>query len=113
ERIGGSGGAVGEICGRRDGLPLAIELAAARVRLLPPQALASRLSQRFSLLTGGARDLPPRQQTLRNTLDWSFELLPTGEQALLAPLGVVAGSFSLPAAPAIGGGGPRQGQAGA
>ena len=68
-------GAVAEICRRLDGLPLAIELAAARVRLLPPQALASRLDQRFSLLTGGARDLPERQRTLRNTLDWSYGLL--------------------------------------
>jgi hypothetical protein len=69
-------GAVAEICRRLDGLPLAIELAAARVRLLPPQELASRLDQRFSLLTGGARDLPERQRTLRNTLDWSYGLLP-------------------------------------
>jgi predicted ATPase len=66
---------IGELCRRLDGLPLAIELAAARVRLLPPQALLSRLDERFSLLTGGARDLPGRQQTLRNTLDWSFGLL--------------------------------------
>ena len=94
-------GAVAEICRRLDGLPLAIELAAARIRLLPAQALASRLDQRFSLLTGGARDLPERQRTLKNTLDWSFDLLPAGEQALFARLGVFAGPFSLPAAEAV------------
>ena len=102
-------GAVAEICRRLDGLPLAIELAAARVRLLPPQALAPRLDERFSLLTGGARDLPERQQTLRNTLEWSFGLLPVGEQALLARLGVFAGSFSLPAAEAVGADAPQEG----
>jgi tetratricopeptide (TPR) repeat protein len=98
----GNAAAVAEICRRLDGLPLAIELAAARVRLLPPQALAARLDQPFSLLTGGARDLPERQRTLRNTLSWSFGLLPAAEQALFARLGVFAGSFSLPAAEAIG-----------
>ena len=104
ELTGGNAAAVAEICRRLDGLPLAIELAAARVRLLPPQALLSRLDERFSLLTGGARDLPERQRTLRNTLDWSFDLLSTGEQALFARLGVFAGSFGLPAAEAVGGG---------
>jgi predicted ATPase/class 3 adenylate cyclase len=93
--------AVAEICRRLDGLPLAIELAAARVRLLPPQALLSRLGERLSLLTGGARDLPERQRTLRNTLDWSFGLLSAGEQAMLARLGVFAGSFGLSAAGAV------------
>ena len=101
ELTGGNAAAVAEICRRLDGLPLAIELAAARVRLLPPQALLSRLDERFSLLTGGARDLPERQRTLRNTLDWSFGLLSTGEQALFARLGVFAGSFGLPAAEAV------------
>src|SRR5215467_12310574 len=90
ELTGGNAGAVAEICRRLDGLPLAIELAAARVRLLPPQALLARLDEGFSLLTGGARDLPQRQQTLRNTLDWSFGLLSAGEQALFARLGVFA-----------------------
>ena len=104
-------GAVAEICRRLDGLPLAIELAAARVRLLPPQALASRLDQRFSVLTGGARDLPERQRTLKNTLDWSFGLLSAGEQALFARLGVFAGPFSLLAAEAVGAGSPDEGQA--
>ena len=112
ELTGGNAAAVAEICRRLDGLPLAIELAAARVRLLPPQVLASRLVQRFSLLTGGARDLPERQRTLRNTLDWSFGLLSAGEQALFAWLGVFAGSFSLPAAEAVGAGSPQEGQAG-
>jgi predicted ATPase len=94
-------GAVAEICRRLDGLPLAIELAAARIRLLPAQALALRLDQRFSVLTGGARDLPERQRTLKNTLDWSFDLLPAGEQAMFARLGVFAGPFSLPATEAV------------
>jgi predicted ATPase len=109
ELTGGNAAAVAEICRRLDGLPLAVELAAARVRLLPPQELASRLDERFSLLTGGPRDLPQRQQTLRNTLDWSFGLLPAAEQALFARLGVFAGSFSLAAAEAIGAGSPQQG----
>jgi predicted ATPase/class 3 adenylate cyclase len=97
----GNAEAVAEICRRLDGLPLAIELAAARVRLLTPQALASRLGHRFSVLTGGARDLPERQRTLRNTLDWSFGLLSAGEQAMLARLGVFAGPFGLAAAEAV------------
>jgi predicted ATPase len=108
----GNAAAVAEICRRLDGLPLAVELAAARVRLLPPQTLASRLGQRLSLLTGGARDLPERQQTLRNTLGWSFGLLSAGERALFARLGVFAGSFGLPAAEAIGAGSPEEGRAG-
>jgi predicted ATPase len=103
--------AVTEICRRLDGLPLAIELAAARVRLLPPQVLLSRLDQRFSVLTSGARDLPERQRTLKNTLDWSFGLLSAGEQTLFAHLGVFAGPFSLPAAEAVGAGSPGEGQA--
>ncbi|HTU09051.1 MAG TPA: AfsR family transcriptional regulator, partial [Trebonia sp.] len=112
ELTAGNAAAVAEICRRLDGLPLAVELAAARVRLLPPQALAARLDERFSLLTGGARDLPPRQQTLRDTLAWSYGLLTAGERALFARLGVFAGSFTLPAAEAIGAGSPQQGQAG-
>ena len=95
--------AVAEICRRLDGLPLAIELAAARVRLLPPQALLARLDDRMSLLTGGARDLPERQRTLRNTLDWSFGLLSPAEQALFSRLGVFPGTFDLEAAEAVGG----------
>jgi predicted ATPase len=107
----GNAAAVAEICRRLDGLPLAVELAAARVRLLPPQALASRLDERFTLLTGGARDLPERQQTLRNTLEWSFGLLSASEQALFARLGTFAGSFNLPAAEAMGAGSGQQASA--
>ncbi len=102
ELTSGNAGAVAEICRRLDGLPLAIELAAARVRLLPPQALLARLGDGMGLLTGGARDLPERQRTLRSTLDWSFDLLSGGEQALFARLGVFAGTFDLPAAEAVG-----------
>ena len=95
--------AVAEICRRMDGLPLAIELAAARSRLLPPQALLARLDDRMSLLTEGARDLPERQRTLRNTLDWSFGLLSPAGQALFSRLGVFPGTFDLEAAEAVGG----------
>ena len=101
ELTSANAGAVAEICRRLDGLPLAIELAAARVRLLPPQALLARLDDRMGLLTGGARDLPERQQTLRSTLDWSFDLLTADEQAVFARLGVFAGTFDLPAAEAV------------
>jgi predicted ATPase len=111
ELTGGNTEAVAEICRRLDGLPLAIELAAARVRLLPPQALLPRLGQQLSLLTGGARDLPERQQTLKNTLDWSYGLLSASEQALFARLGVFAVPFSLPAAEAVGADSPDPGQA--
>jgi predicted ATPase len=97
----GNAAAVAEICRRLEGLPLAIELAAARAKLLPPQALLSRLDDRMGLLTGGALDLPERQRTLRTTLDWSFDLLPAGLQALFARLGVFAGTFGLAAVEAI------------
>ncbi len=101
ELTDGNAAAVAEICRRLDGLPLAIELAAARVRLLSPQALLDRLSNRMDLLTGGPRDLPERQHTLRNTLNWSFGLLSPPEQALLSRLGVFAGTFGLPAVEAV------------
>ena len=76
--------AIAEICVRLDGLPLAIELAAARAKLLSPQALLARLEQRFDLLVGGPRDMPSRQQTLRATIDWSYGLLGPTEQTLFA-----------------------------
>ena len=93
--------AVAEICARLDGLPLAIELAAARVKLFPPQALLTRLGNRLKLLTGGAHDLPARQQTIRNTIDWSYQLLNTSEQTLFARLGVFVGGCTLEAAEAV------------
>jgi predicted ATPase len=93
--------AVAEICRRLDGLPLAIELAAARVRMLAPEALLARLDDRMGLLTGGPRNLPERQRTLRATLDWSFNLLTDVDQVMLARLGVFAGPFDLPAAEAV------------
>jgi predicted ATPase/class 3 adenylate cyclase len=89
--------AVAEICARLDGLPLAIELAAARVRVLPPQKMLQRLDDRLKLLRGGARDMPTRQQTLRGTIDWSHDLLNGEEKALFARLSVFAGGRTLEA----------------
>jgi predicted ATPase len=93
--------AVAEICHRLDGLPLAIELAAARSKLLIPQALLARLSSRLKLLTSGARDRPARQQTLRNTIAWSYDLLEPEEQTLFARLAVFVGGWTLEAAEAV------------
>jgi predicted ATPase/transcriptional regulator with XRE-family HTH domain len=93
--------AVTAICRHLDGLPLAIELAAARVALFTPQELLTRLDQRFALLTGGAVDLPTRQQTLRRAIDWSYELLDEGEQKLFRRLGVFLGGCTLEAAKAV------------
>ncbi len=88
---------IAEICVRLDGLPLAIELAAARIKLLPPQALLARLEHRLQVLTSGARDAPVRQQTLRNTLAWSYDLLDAEEQRLFRRLCVFAGGCTLEA----------------
>jgi predicted ATPase/class 3 adenylate cyclase len=93
--------AVAEICTRLDGLPLAIELGAARVRILNPQALLGRLSQRLELLTGGARDAPARQRTLRDTIEWSYGLLDASEQRLFARLSVFLGGRTIDAAEAV------------
>ena len=89
------------ICRRLDGIPLAIELAAARTAALGVEGLAARLDDRFRLLTGGHRTALPRHQTLRATLDWSYELLPESERVVLRRLAVFAGGFTLEAASAV------------
>jgi predicted ATPase len=93
--------AVADICARLDGLPLAIELAAAHVRVFPPQALLARLSRRLELLTAGPQDLPARQRTLRATIDWSYGLLTTQERVLFARLSVFMDGGTLEAIEAI------------
>ena len=93
--------AISEICVRLDGLPLAIELAAARIKLLPPQALLARLGQRLAVLTSGARDVPERQKTLRNTIEWSYLLLDAYEQRLFRRLSVFVGGCTLEAAESV------------
>jgi tetratricopeptide (TPR) repeat protein len=92
---------VGEICRRLDGLPLAIELAAARSRWLDPHALLSRLDHRLQFLTGGPRDLPARQQTLRSTIAWSYDLLDEYEQGAFRALSVFVGGCTLDAAQTV------------
>ena len=93
--------AVAGICARLEGLPLAIELAAARIKLLSPAAMQARLEKRLELLTGGARDLPERQQTLRGTIDWSYGLLNAAEQALFRRVSVFAGGCTLEGVEAV------------
>jgi len=93
--------ALAEICHRLDGLPLAIELAAARSKLFPPQALLARLGSRLQMLSGGARDRPAHQQTLRSTIDWSYALLQPGERTLFRRLAVCIGGCTLEAAEAV------------
>ena len=93
--------AVAAICARLDGLPLAIELAAARIKVFPPDAILTRLEKRLSLLTGGARDVPARQQTLRGAIDWSYDLLDEPERVLFRRLGIFSGGWSFETAQAI------------
>jgi predicted ATPase/class 3 adenylate cyclase len=93
--------AVAQICARLDGIPLAIELAAARVKLLKAEQIAERLDDRFRLLTGGSRTALPRQQTLRAMIDWSYDLLPESERVLLCRLSVFAGGWTLEAAETV------------
>ena len=96
-----NGAAIAEICSRLDGLPLAIELAAARTKVLSPAAILDRLQSRLQLLTGGALDVPERQKTLRNTIDWSYDLLNESEQKLFRRLAVFSGGCSLEASEAV------------
>src|SRR5207253_6027784 len=100
-RVDGSAAALAGVCRRLDGIPLAIELAAARVRTLPVEAIAARLDDRLRLLTGGDRTALPRQQTLRALIDWSYELLSEDERAVLRRLSVFAGGWTLEAAEAL------------
>ena len=93
--------AIAEIVARLDGLPLAIELAAAKAKLLGPEAILGRLGSRLAFLSGGARDLPARQQTLRQAIEWSYELLSPAEQALLRRVGVFVGGWTLEAFEAV------------
>ena len=97
----GNAAAVADICRRLDGLPLAIELAAARCALLSPQELAARLGTALGALGGGARDAPARQQTLRATIDWSHDLLDDDEKACFARFAVFAGGATVDAAEAV------------
>jgi predicted ATPase len=94
---------IGDVCDRLDGLPFAIELAAARVKVLAPAQIAARLDDRLNLLVAGSRTAPSRQRTLRATLDWSYDLLTASEQLLFARLAVFSGGWTLESAEAVGG----------
>ena len=94
---------IAQICARLDGIPLAIELAAARSRLLSPEQIAARLDDRFRLLVGGSRTALPRQQTLRALIDWSYDLLTDGEKQLLRTASVFIGGWTLDALEAVSG----------
>jgi predicted ATPase len=93
--------ALARICARLDGLPLAIELAAARIKLFSPEALRARLEDQLGLLSAGARDLPERQQTLRGAIAWSYDLLSEGERRLLWRLAAFSGGFDVDSAEAV------------
>src|SRR5439155_4865453 len=90
-----------DLCTRLDGLPLAIELAAARVRVLPPSVIVQRLRHRLDLLSGAPHDAPARHQSLRTALDWSYDLLPETAQALFARMSVFVGGATLEAAESV------------
>ena len=92
---------VAEICCRLDGLPLALELAAARIKLFSAESLLKRLNDRLDVLTGGPRDLPSRQRTMRDAIRWSYDLLTPDEQVVFRRLAMFSGSFSLGAATEI------------
>ena len=96
-----NGRSVAEICGRLEGLPLAIELAAARTKILSPSAILGKLENRLQFLTGGPRDLPERQRTMQGAIDWSYDLLDESEKTVFRRMSVFAGSFSLEAAEAV------------
>src|SRR5205823_9603554 len=96
--------ATAQVCRQLDGIPLALELAAARLKVLPVEQIAARLDDRFRLLTGGSRTALPRQQTLRALIDWSYDLLSEPERALLRHLSGFAGGWTLEAAEAVGSG---------